>query len=147
MFLEAARRAVERVGEFVANDVNLEAPIAQLLRDIAKSCARHYELHPESVEMMLQERAHFREQVFPTHLMYRTETRQGLEEMLREVMERGELRQVDVAQAYNAYADLLFGSLVSGCLEGATGSLLHRIEHAVDMFLHGLVQDSSSSNA
>ena len=111
----------------------------KVLREVALSYARYYELHPEAVEIMIQERASFREQVFPTHLMYRAETRADFEMFLGAAMERGELRQVNVADVTNAFADLLYGSVVSGCLEGAKGSLLQRVSRAFDIFLNGLL--------
>jgi hypothetical protein len=60
-------------------------------------------------------------------------------------MAAGELRQVDVADVTNAFADLLYGSVVSGCLEGAKGSLLQRVDRAIDIFLHGLLPTAQVS--
>jgi AcrR family transcriptional regulator len=144
LFLATARYSVERLGQFIRQQVDERAPAPQVLRDVALAYARYYELFPEAVEIMIQERATFREQVYPTHLLYRAETRNEFEEFLRQSMQRGELRQVDLQQATNAYADLLYGSVVNGCLEGAKGSLLHRVEQAFDIFLKGLLAPSTA---
>ena len=139
LFLATARHCVEKLGEFIRDEVKEDSSAVKVLREVALSYARYYELHPEAVEIMIQERASFREQVFPTHLMYRAETRADFEMFLGAAMERGELRQVNVVDVTNAFADLLYGSVVSGCLEGAKGSLLQRVSRAFDIFLNGLL--------
>jgi len=139
LFLATARHCVEQLGEFIRDQVKEDPSAVKVLREVALSYARYYELHPEAIEIMIQERASFREQVFPTHLMHRAETRNDFEEFLRGAMQRGELRLVDVVDVTNAFADLLYGSVVSGCLEGAKGSLLQRVDRAVDIFLNGLL--------
>jgi AcrR family transcriptional regulator len=145
LFLATARHSVEKLSEFLREQVKEGSSSVQILREIATSYARYFELHPESVEIMIQERASFREQVFPTHLMHRAETRNEFETFLNQAMAAGELRQVDVADVTNAFADLLYGSVVSGCLEGAKGSLLQRVDRAIDIFLHGLLPTAQVS--
>lgn len=139
LFLATARHCVEKLAEFITEQVKEDPSAVKVLREVALSYARYYELHPEAVEIMIQERASFRDQVFPTHLMHRAETRAEFETFLRGAMEQGELRQVDVVDVTNAFADLLYGSVVSGCLEGAKGSLLQRVSKAVEILLNGLL--------
>ena len=131
---------------FIREQVAEDPSVVKVLRDIGLAYARYYELHPEAVEIMIQERAGFREQVFPTHLMHRAETRSEFEGFLQAAMDAGELRKIDVAHVTNAFADLLYGSVVTGCLEGAKGSLLQRVDHAVDIFLNGLLPKPGINN-
>src|SRR5690606_32922286 len=80
LFLATAKSCLHELGEYVAKQIGLadeqpftEAPhrTADVLRQIARACAEYYERHPQAVELMIQERAEFREAVFPSHLMYR----------------------------------------------------------------------------
>src|SRR5690606_30969686 len=119
----------------------------ELLRRIAIASAEYYQRNPQAVEIMLQERAEFRESVFPTHLMFRAEGRGGLERLLRGAVERGELRGVDVAPINNAFADLIHGTIVNGVLEGSKARLVERITIAIDIFLNGLVVRHESTQA
>lgn len=139
LFLSTARFSVENLGNFIRANVPEQDSTAGVLRDIALAYARYYELHPEAIEIMIQERATFREQVFPTHLMYRAETRKELELFLLQAVDRGELRKVDVEQVTNAFADLLYGSVVNGYLEGGNGRLISRVQYAFDIFLNGVL--------
>ncbi len=147
LFLATARHCVEQLGEFIREQVKEDPSAVKMLREVALSYARYYELHPEAVEIMIQERASFREQVYPTHLMYRAETRADFEAFLSDAIRRGELREIDVADVTNAFADLLYGSVVSGCLEGSKGSLLHRVNRAFEIFLNGLLPSPRDQSA
>jgi AcrR family transcriptional regulator len=139
LFLATARHSQEMMGEFIRSRVNEDVPTTQALREVAVAYAQYFELHPESVEIMLQERATFRTEVFPTHLMYRAETRGEFEEYLQQAVDRGELLEINVVDITNAFSDLLYGTVVNGCLEGSKGHLLQRVERAFDIFLQGIL--------
>jgi AcrR family transcriptional regulator len=145
LFLAASRHALERVGRSIAQEMHLGRGAADCLRDIALGCARYYLAHPESVELIVQERALFRQGVTPTHLLRRAEGQHGVEAELRRGIERGEIRPVDVHATYEAFGDLLFGSVVNGVLAGEAKSLVRRVGHAVDLFLEGIVRDESKA--
>jgi AcrR family transcriptional regulator len=142
--LEAVRKALGIADNEQLQKTNLD--IRQLLRTIAIASAEYYQHNPQAVEIMIQERAEFRESVFPTHLMFRAEGRQPLEQLLRDGIARGEIRDVDVSQITNAFADLIYGSIVNGVLEGGKSRLVERLEHAMDLFLHGLALNNESAH-
>ena len=152
LFLATAKHCLTQAGAFIQQQVvGQENPATlpeklgaiAILRKIAVAYATFYERHPEAIEIMIQERSEFRESVFPSHLMHRAETRQELDTFLRAAIERGEIRDVNVDQATNAFADLLFGSVVNGCLEGGKSKLVDRVENAIELFLSGLAVPSS----
>lgn len=155
LFLATAKYCLEQLGEFVQQRVGAidavgqlaeELGVSEVLRRIAAACAEFYERHPQAIEIMIQERAEFRDSVYPSHLMYRAETRSELDRMLGEAVKRGTARQVDAVQAANAFADLLYGSLVNGCLEGSKGQLVDRVTQATDILLHGLLANSEATD-
>ena len=126
LFLATARHCVDELGVYVRGQIG-EAEAAEILdsqgagevlRRIAISCAEFYRNNPQAVEIMILERAEFRESVFPTHLMHRAETREGLEQFIAEAIARGEFRRLDPASVTDGLADLIFGAVVNGCLEG-----------------------------
>jgi hypothetical protein len=64
---------------------------------------------------------------------------------LQRGIDLGELRPVDVHATYEAFGDLLFGSVVNGVLAGEAKSLVRRVELAVDLLLNGIVRDGSKA--
>lgn len=147
LFLATARYAMEDLLEFVEQEVGTEEDMPKLvaqegtvavLKTIAVSCAVYYQKHPQAIEIMIQERAEFREGVYPTHLLFRSEAREGIDQMFTQAIASGEIRKIEAEAATNAYADLIFGSVVNGVLEGGRAQLVQRVEKAVDLLIHGL---------
>ncbi len=143
LFLAAARATVEWMAEYVVGQVaRIDEPRA-MLRGIAVACARYCEKHPEAIELMLQERAEFRGSVFPTALMIRSDESGGVEAIVQLGIDQGVFRKVPVAAATNAFLDLLFGTIVCGCLGGGRRKLAERMGQSIDVFLAGLEPESS----
>lgn len=154
LFLATAKYCLEQLGEFVlaelggeqaAEHLPSEVGARETLRRIASAVALFYQRNPQAVEIMIQERAEFRETVFPTHLMHRAETRSGVDQLIESAIASGEFRKVDATSATNAYADLIYGSAISGVLEGGRSNLVSRIDAAMNIFLDGLIQPAKTA--
>ena len=111
----------------------------QVIRRGARAYAAFFQEHPELVEILIIERAEFRDAIPATHLVYREKNRAVLEDVLRRGMKAGQLRQTNVREAMNALSNMLYGIVVCGCLEGASQNLRRTANHAVDIFLKGLL--------
>jgi hypothetical protein len=103
------------------------------------ACAEFYKKYPSAVEIMIMERAEFRDSVYPTHLMYRAERRDRLDAIVAAGVASGEFRPVNPTSTIDAYADLLFGSFVNGCIGGSRDKLTERITASVEIFVNGLL--------
>ncbi|MAT15487.1 MAG: TetR family transcriptional regulator [Planctomyces sp.] len=154
LFLATSRRYVEHLGEHVDKQLGIlpeeyltgkRFDLPDLLRRIARACAEYYQKNPYAIEIIIQERAEFRESVYPTHLMFRSESHDRFSLLIEQAMDRGELRKANSQNAAHAYSDLLFGSLINGCLEGKKSSLVERVETAVGFFLDGIVAPEYSA--
>lgn len=154
LFMATAKHCLDMLDEFVIERLGgreaTEALPTQLgaietLRQIASAVALYYQHTPQAVEIMIQERAEFRETVFPTHLKHRAENRAGVDELIKAAIASGEIRKTDPNSVTNAYADLIYGSVISGCLEGSKLKLVSRVDAAMDIFLAGLSQPAPTS--
>ena len=102
---------------------------------------RFFQKRPELVEILIQERARFRDAIPSTHLVYREKNRGVFEERLQRAIDAGVLRQVSARDLATSLANLLYGTVVCGCLEGSTKDLLRTAQAAVDMFLKGVLSN------
>jgi hypothetical protein len=75
--------------------------------------------------------------------VYRQKNRKIFEDILQKGIEDGVIRKLDVREATNAFANLLYGTDVCGCLEGSSRRIKRMAEQAIELFLHGLVADPS----
>jgi AcrR family transcriptional regulator len=139
LFLATARASVEWLAQDVASRMVGARTTAELLRRIAVSCAQYCQAHSETVEITIQERAEFRETVFSTALMFRGDKSGGLVDMIRNASQGGEFREVDPLVTATTFLDLIYGSVVCGCLAGGRQTLVSRMNSAMDLFLEGIL--------
>ena len=153
LFLATAKFSLIQAGKFIEREILAgETPealraklgVLELLKRIAVAYARYYQTNPLAIELIIQERAEFRETVFPTHLMHRAEGRGPLDELFEAGVAQRELRNIDPRRATDAFADLLYGSVVNGCLGGGKSQLVERVESAMEVFLYGLAPTNTS---
>lgn len=139
LFLAAADAGMQQLERHIYSRVDgVEDPL-EFLRTGALAYVGFFQQRPELVEILIQERAEFRESIPPTHMVYRTRNRGVVEEMVRRGVEAGIFRTVDVREVTNAIGNLLYGTVVCGCLEGSSRKLTRMAEKALDMVLHGLL--------
>ncbi|MCO6045228.1 TetR/AcrR family transcriptional regulator [Aeoliella sp. ICT_H6.2] len=155
LFLATAKYCLTKAGQYIEQQVLQEDDLEtlrdhvgalEILRRAAVAYAKYYQNNPLTIEILIQERAEFRESVFPTHLMWRAEARERMDELFKDAIDKKLFRNVDPKRATDAFADLLYGSVVNGCLGGGKSQLVVRVENAVDIFLHGLVRHDAPSS-
>lgn len=148
LFLAAARHCVEEMGKFVeaqlgghdsALALSDQEGISSLLAKIATAFAKYYEVNPHAVEILIQERAEFRGTIFPSHLMYRAQTREDFDQLIERAITTGNIRNLNPRDISDAFSDLLFGSVINGVLAGNRTSLVERVDKAAHIFIHGLI--------
>ncbi|MCA9216381.1 MAG: TetR/AcrR family transcriptional regulator [Planctomycetota bacterium] len=116
----------------------VEDPV-ETIRRSGNAYGEFFRKHPRFVEILILERAEFRGSIPDTHLVYRAKNRGVLDEIIKQGIRDGVFRNLDVHEATNAFANLLFGTVVTGCIEGASGKLGQAIENAVDIYIHGIL--------
>jgi AcrR family transcriptional regulator len=141
LFLAAADAGMQQLERHIHECVQgVEDPL-EFLRTGALAYVAFFQQRPELVEILIQERAEFRESIPATHLVYRNRNRGIVEEMVRRGVEAGIFRTVDVREATTTLGNLLYGTVVCGCLEGSSRKLTRMAEQALDVVLHGLLAE------
>lgn len=145
LFLAAADAGMKKLEERIYRAVEGVDNTVDLVWRAASAYAGFFQEHPELVEIFIQERAAFRGSIPATHLVYRDKNRGVLEELLRQGIEAGEIRPIDVREATRALANVLYGTVVCGCLEGSSEKLPQTAEPAIEIFLRGILVDPDSA--
>lgn len=117
----------------------------EVIRRAGLAYAEFFQHHPELVEILILERAEFRDAIPATHLVYREKNRGILDDILKRGIASGEFRKVNVREATNTFANMLYGTVVCGCLGGSSRKLRRMVEHAIDIYLHGVLADPSKA--
>lgn len=146
LFLAAARRTVDELGEFIFDAVAcVDEPVA-IIRTACRAVARYSQKHPDAVELFVQHRAIFRDR---SPLMMLIAGRDEVEPFFTDVVRRGiqshVFRDVDPEEVVRAFSNMLYGLVVSSFLEGASDKLVARADLQIGFLLDGLQVGSSES--
>jgi AcrR family transcriptional regulator len=145
LFLAVANAGLQDLTDGIYEAIEGLTDAVEVVRRAASAYGAYFQQHPEMVEILIQERAAFRGSIPATHLVYRRENRAFFEDILRQGIRDGQLREIDVVAATDAFANLLYGTVVCGCLEGATDQLQKMAEQAVELVLQGIQNRSAQT--
>ncbi len=138
LFLAAADYSMQCLTDAVDQAVEgVDDPIARL-RTAAHAVADYFQRYPERIELLAQERAEFRGEIPPTHLIYRERRRERFEATIRRAMDQGCLPRVQVRALANALYYLLFGAILCGSVERTPSQLRRLVCDAFDSVLDAL---------
>ena len=139
LFLAVADSGMRKLENHILGVIEGVDDVRELIRRAGLAYAEFFQHHAELVEILIQERAAFRGAIPDTHLVYRQKNRGVLEDALRQAIREGIVRDIDVREATNAFANMLYGTVVCGCLEGSKRKLRKMAEQAIDIFLNGVL--------
>ena len=142
LFLAVANSGMKKLERCVFDAIEDVDGTFELIRCVGLAYGTFFQEHPELVEILIQERAAFRGSIPDTHLVYRQKNLRVLEEILHRGIEQGEIRRINVRETTNTFANVLYGTVVCGCIEGSSKRLKCMAEHAVDVFLWGIATDT-----
>lgn len=142
LFLAAAGRMVDELGEYIFESIAcIEEPVA-VIRTACRAVARFCQKHPEAVELFVQQRAVFRDSS-PLMLLIagRDEVQPFFVEVVRNAINDGLFRSIDPDEAIRAISNMLYGLVVSSFLEGAATKLVVRADLQLGYILDGLIRN------
>lgn len=145
LFLAVADYGMRQLTEHVLKTLEGLTDVIQILRTAGVEAAGFFQTHPELVEILLQERAQFRGSIPDTHLLYREKNRDIFEPLLRRGVEQGIFRDIDVSEALTMAANMLFGLVVTSCVEGRSKDIRRRARFAVDLWLRAISASPENS--
>lgn len=139
LFLAVADAGMQKLEEHIFATIEGVDDAVEVIRRAGLAYAEFFQRQPELVEILIQERAAFRGTIPDTHLVYRQKNRGVFEDVIRQAIRDGVVRDVNVREATNALANVLYGTVVCGCLEGSTRKLRRMAAYAIDIFLNGIL--------
>lgn len=142
LFLAAVDRMMRQLTARVDEATQrVEDPIEQMRGGI-ESYLSFFAERPEVVELLIQERAHFRDRKKPTYFEYREANRGRWAELTERVMHEGRIRNMPVDRIMDVIGDLLYGTMFTNYF---VGQRRPPAEQAADLFevaFYGILSDS-----
>ena len=104
-----------------------------------KAYLAFFDKHPEVVELLIQERAQFRDRKQPTYFQHRDANLGPWQMLFRGLIADGVIRRIPVKRITNVISDLLYGTMFTNYLSGRKQSLARQSDDVLDILFRGLL--------
>jgi AcrR family transcriptional regulator len=142
LFLAAVDRIVRRLRERTLAAIDgVEDPLERIKRAIHAYLAFFAE-RPHSVELLIQERAQFKDRKKPTYFAYRDVWVQGWRDLYRTLIAEGRVRDVPVERITDIVHDLLYGVIFTNYFTGPRKPADEQARDVTDIVFHGILRQS-----
>lgn len=141
LFLAAVDRGMRRLTEYIDAHKTASDPWLQV-EQVIRAYLRFFEANPEFVELLIQERAEFRDRAKPTYFEYRDANTQKFEALHRELVAQGRMREVPFETVANVVGDLMYGTMFTNYFAGRRQSLDEQADHILELVLFGLLTNA-----
>jgi hypothetical protein len=97
---------------------------------------------PELAELLIQERAQFRDRRKPTYFEYREANRGRWLETFHSLIAQGKVRDVPIERVLDVIGDLLYGTMFANYFAGRRRSPREQAQDIMDLTLNGILSDA-----
>lgn len=115
-------------------------PLDQVVHAVTSYLA-YFDAHPEYVELLIQERAAFRDRTQATYFVYRDVATEHWTQRHLQLMEQGRMRKVPVQRVHDVIGDLLYGTIFTNYFAGRGKPLRQQVADVLDVLFNGLLTE------
>jgi AcrR family transcriptional regulator len=142
LFLAAADRVMVKLNERVEASI---AGVADGLERVARAIAAYlafFAEHPQFVELIIQERAHFKDRKRPTYFEHRERTVLRWRQLYREMIAAGRVREMPVEQITEVVSGAIYGTMFINYFTGQAKPSDEQAREIVEVVYRGILSDS-----
>lgn len=139
LFLATTDRGMDRMDERMERaTAGIEDPLERLGAAV-RSYLTFFDEHPELVELLIQERAVFRDRTKPTYFVHQERNIEPWMELLSRMIEDGQVRDVPPRRIADVLTALLYGTMFTNYFSGSRKSFEAQTEEIMDVVLNGIL--------
>lgn len=142
VFLAAADRAVRMLHQQVDAGIHgIEDPLDRIAAAIRAYLAFFAE-HPQFVELLMQERAQFKDRKKPTYFQHREARVEQWRALYRALIAEGRVRNMPVERITDVMSDLVYGTMFTNYFAGQRKPFEAQAQDILDVVFYGILTDS-----
>lgn len=141
LFLAAADRAMRKArAEVEASMSGIDDPLDGILAAI-HAYLTFFANHPEFVELLMQERAQFKDRKKPTYFEHREANVERWRNRYRSLIAAGRVREMPVERITDVISNLLYGTMFTNYFTGQQKSSEEQAREIFDVVFHGILSE------
>jgi AcrR family transcriptional regulator len=145
LFLAAADRVMRKLQEQVnANIAGIDDGLERIERGITTFLSFFAE-HPSFVELLIQERAYFKDRKRPTYFEHREINIERWRQFYRDLIAEGRVRDMPVEQITTVVSNVLYGIMVTNFFNGQPKPSDIQAREILDVVFNGILSASERS--
>ncbi len=139
LFLAAADRVMRMLRERVdAKMAGIVDPLEQVSVGV-RTFLGFFAEYPEFVELLIQERAYFKDRTRPTFMEHRAVNVERWRNLYRGLIAEGRVRDVPVDRITDVIGNLLYGTIFTNYFSGQTKSVEVQAQDIIDVAFNGIL--------
>jgi len=143
LFLASVDRGMRLLSERIDEKVtDLGDPLKQFVRAV-QAYLEFFETHPDLVELLIQERAAFRDRKKPTYFEHRDANIDRWKGILEQFIDSRRAREIPVNRILDVVTDLLYGTIFTNYFARPARSLEAQASDLLDIVLNGILADKN----
>ena len=142
LFLATADRVMRLMRQAIdASIEGIEEPLDRIAIAVHAYLAFFAE-HPEYVELLMQERAQFKDRKKPTYFVHREVNVRPWRALYRSMIDAGRIRDIPVERISDTMSNLLYGTMFTNYFTGPSQSVEAQTRDILDIVFHGILSES-----
>lgn len=141
LFLAAADRVMVRLRAHLQECVGPVADPLERVEAGVRGFLAFFHAHPGYVEMLIQERALFRDRTKPTFVVHREKNVIRWKELYRSLIGADRVRDMPVERITDVVSDLLYGTIFTSYFTGARKPVEAQARDVLDVLFNGILSD------
>jgi AcrR family transcriptional regulator len=141
LFLAATDRVMRKLQDCVSSNVaGIEDGLERIERGVA-TFLQFFADHPSFVELLIQERAYFKDRKRPTYFEHREINIQRWKQLYRDLMTAGRLREMPVERITTVLSNVLYGIMVTNFFNGQPAPADVQAREILDIIFLGVLSE------
>ncbi|WP_435006132.1 TetR/AcrR family transcriptional regulator [Tundrisphaera lichenicola] len=142
LFLAAVDRVMKRLRDCIDDSIaSVQDPIDRI-EAATRSFLGFFATHPKYVELLIQERAIFRDRTTPTYFEHRERNKLRWHEVYQSLIKEGRIREMPVERISTVFLDLAYGTIFTNHFSGRAASPDEQARDILDIIFHGILGES-----
>jgi AcrR family transcriptional regulator len=139
LFLAAVDRVMVLLRAAIdAGRGGISDPLEQITQAV-RSYLAFFDTHPEFVELLIQERAVFRDRKEPTYFQHRQRNIGRWQTLYRALIDEGRVRDMPTDTITDVISSAVYGTMFTNYFSGRKKSLEQQAADVMDVVLHGIL--------
>ncbi|MBI5368972.1 MAG: TetR/AcrR family transcriptional regulator, partial [Planctomycetes bacterium] len=139
LFLAAVDRGMHRVSAEIDAAAATAGDPLERIEHAVRAYLRFFDANPDVIELLVQERAQFKDRKTPTYFEHHDAQVGPWKELLRGLIAAGRVRRVPVERISDVLSDLLYGTIFTNLFAGRRRSFLAQTHDLLDIAFHGIL--------